>query len=286
MKIKIIPMIAAFTAALSLASCKQPVEEIVPTVFKVDKTAIETDGENLQCQIEVTANCSWTASTEDQWIVLNGTKGNNDGTVSVYILSNDTYDARTGKIILTNSEGTNLEITVSQSQNNSLHLNGDEATISSKGGEFFIVTDANVNYEVIIPEDATWIKNLGTRSLQSFDQMFDIEENLSEVKRQTVLTFRNTELGLEKKYAISQEGHVPTLVIRHHLMDFTVPVLTGEGFTATIDWGDGMSEIYAEGATHTYMTEGEYLITIIGSKISGCEHSTMKGITEIDYSEL
>lgn len=280
MKKSILFTLAALATALSLVSCKPD-----PTL-ETSRNSIEADSDGLQCNVEIKANYPWSAIASSDWIILNNTSCNGDGTISVYVAANTTNADRSGTITVKCDEGITRTISVSQSQNHALHPDGDESIISSLGGEIVIRLSTNVQYEVLLSEDATWIESLGTRSLESFDHIFNIAENEIEEQRSATVTFRNEALGIEKQYLITQEAHTPTLYITHELEEITAPALTGDGYRATIDWGDGCTEAYRPDASHRYAVAGEYRITIYGQKITGCDCATLKGVKDIDFSNI
>lgn len=281
MKKYIISAFAAITAIVGFTGCKPQ------AILEVSTGTLEADGGSLMQTVDITSNYPWTAHSDNEWIVLDGTSGVGDGSLTIYVMANTTYSDRTGTVTVSCDEGgLTRTINVTQSQNDAVRPDGEECSIGFPGGEIAIPMMANVEFEIVIPEDADWIESIGTRGLKSFDQVFNIAKNTDESPRTATISFRNAALGIEKKFVVSQSGFVPTLYITHKLQEITVPEIVGDDSSAKVDWGDGAVESYAKGLKHSYAEPGLYVITITGSKLSGCNCASMEGVTDIDFSGI
>ena len=77
-----------------------------------------------------------------------------------------------------------------------------------------------------------------------------------------------------------------TLYVTHTNFSFVVPLLTGEGVTGTIRWGDGKSEAYAPDAVHNYELGGGWSKTV-SIDLRNAEEFTipeLTGVASVDFS--
>lgn len=77
-----------------------------------------------------------------------------------------------------------------------------------------------------------------------------------------------------------------TLYVTHTNFSFVVPLLTGEGVTGTIRWGDGKSEPYAPDAVHNYEAGGGWSKTCSVDARNAEEFTIpeLTGVASVDFS--
>ncbi|MBO4571126.1 MAG: BACON domain-containing protein [Bacteroidales bacterium] len=276
--LKFFLLIAAFASVLQ--GCKpQP-------SMTLGSESITAPAAGLTQAVNISTNYPWSATASDAWIVLHNTEAlSGDAVIGVYVMANTTYADREGTITVT-CEDLVKTIKVTQSQNDALSVDGNAASITYVGGELIIPVEANVRYEVVIPAEASWITDGGTRSLTAYQHAVTLARNESEEDRDAEIIFRNAESGLEKTFYIKQQGFSPTVVIEHSCAEFTVPTLTGEKAVGTVMWGDGTSDEYEKGLVHTYPEAGNWTVTIIGKGITGYKLVSLEGVSSMDLTEF
>lgn len=276
---RIISMLLLAVLVLALpASCRKQ------AVVTIEANTIDAPSSGLTRALGINTNYPWDAVASDSWIVLHNTTGNpGDAVIGIYVMNNSMGEDREGTITVTCEEVTTT-VTVRQSANDALNLDGNTIQLTYVGGEVIIPVEANVEYSVDIKD--SWIVDGGTRVMSHYQHAITVARNESEEDREAVIVFR-TPAGVEKTYYIKQLGYSPAVVIRFTGSEFTVPALSGtEGLSATIIWGDGSSEDYNPGVKHSYMSEGEYDINIIGKGITGYEMADVKGVSFMDLTDF
>ena len=76
------------------------------------------------------------------------------------------------------------------------------------------------------------------------------------------------------------------ITIVHSNRMFSIPRFRGSDLTGLIKWGDGKSEEYADGSSHTYTTDPPYTV-VVG--MNGAEEVTLhdlSGVEEVDFSKF
>ena len=141
--------------------------------------------------IKFSTNKNWEISVSESgmgvdWCTVSPKSGiAGDVTLTIRVSENTTYDER--NVILTISAGDVSEkLRVSQKQNDAILLSSTLYEVPMEGGDIQLQVRSNVNYQVEIPEQfGGWIhQGTSTRSLESRDLTFTIDNNLDYDKRQ------------------------------------------------------------------------------------------------------
>lgn len=115
----------------------------------------------------VSANVSWSAVSNNDWITINETSGTDNGTVSVSVAQNTTYFSRTGSVTFSEAAGGDDIVKI-------LTITQDAADPRSN---FVLINDAseadNVTVESVFHEEITDSKN--NIAAHSLDKSFDTQ---------------------------------------------------------------------------------------------------------------
>lgn len=135
--------------------------------------------------ISFTAGADWSAtlsnSRADEWLSITpatGKKGK--GVITIQVQPNETPDELNATIILKSGVVTE-SIVVTQKQKNALTITSDKIEVSASGGEVEVEVIANIDFDVKLLVE--WIKEPGTRALNTSNLSFFVEENQSGVLR-------------------------------------------------------------------------------------------------------
>ena len=127
----------------------------------------------------------------------------------VSVTANDTYDARTDTVTLTdiNSKATRY-ITVTQARRTGLVIDQTYFEVSMYGDTVTTNLKSNVNYEVLIPEGCDWVTKADdiskTRGLDTTAITFYVKENQTYRARDAVISVVSRDEGLTDKLTIHQ----------------------------------------------------------------------------------
>ena len=116
---KIIPILSAIIAVLSITSCQNKLkdsdgtyEAFIPAL-EVSNSFVEFSESERQKTFTVSSNTFWRASSVNDWITLSPSEGRGNGEVRISLKSNTTTAARTGSIVVSNGVD-KVEIAVTQ----------------------------------------------------------------------------------------------------------------------------------------------------------------------------
>ena len=127
------------------------------------------------------------------WITIApATRGLVSESITLNIAENTTYSSRTAvvKVVAKDNAELAVEYTINQEQKNGVLVDGNNTfTVPSTGGEVVINYQANVDCDVIIPDDAqSWISlATSTRGLSTYSTTLNIAENNSDIERSCVV---------------------------------------------------------------------------------------------------
>lgn len=109
----------ALTALLAVACNNGDIEGDLPVATK-DFLNVESSmtfqSEEESKDLNVTANCSWQASTNAQWVTLSPSSGTNDGTITVTVSKNTSTADRTATITISGGKNMVKNVTVRQAK--------------------------------------------------------------------------------------------------------------------------------------------------------------------------
>lgn len=130
-------------------------------------------------------------------------------TIRVNVQANDTYEERKAVVTLTDSEdGSTLTFNVVQKQNNAILTDSPTYYLVNGEGEFMVLVQSNIDFEVVIPYTCDWLKvkkeNAGTRGLKNTPVRFVVSANPSEETRSVVVNFNNYDFGISTSVRIYQ----------------------------------------------------------------------------------
>lgn len=172
----------------------------------------ELSNESHDLTVEVKANINYEVTSEVDWIKYeaSNTKALSATTFTLKVDKNETYDQRVGKVKV---KGGGLEgiITITQAENLGLFVSPTEVQISKDAQEVEVEVQANVEYDIVVPEDAkgmiTTIKTEGgeTKSLTAKKVRFGVSENPKYKEREASVTFKQKNGELCGTVKISQD---------------------------------------------------------------------------------
>jgi hypothetical protein len=145
-----------------------------------DVARIPAEGGTFKLDIQY--NTEYTVEIEksaQSWITFNGTKAMQSGKLEFTFAANETTEARTGKVTVTDRSGKVQPITLTFVQEEVKVIKvGDITPIPAEGGTFKVDIQYNTEYTVEIEKSAkSWIVFNGTKAMQSGKLEFTFAAN-------------------------------------------------------------------------------------------------------------
>lgn len=163
--------------------------------------------------VEVKANVEFEAVPQADWISFVQTKALAASTITLSIEANDSYDSRTGTVLVKQKNG-NLTgtITVTQAQSDGLTVTPTEFSLSYEAQAIEVLVQNNVPFSVVIPDESKgWISlssSTQTRSLKNDYVILSIAANDGNARSSSV-TIKQNDGPLAQTLRISQSECPP-----------------------------------------------------------------------------
>ncbi|MBO5804617.1 MAG: BACON domain-containing protein [Bacteroidales bacterium] len=250
----------------------------------VAKSEYEIGAEKTKLSFDVSANIDFDVTTSVGWIRLAPKSMSLKDTTLVFDIDrNESFVDREGIITVSNGD-ISQRIKVIQLKNSVIVPAKDIYTLEAEATSLSFDVNTNVDFGVKVSVD--WIRlNPKATALEEVTLTFDVEENTSYDDREGVITLYTDEL--EQNITVIQTGKekdIKVIGITHSNVLFKAPILSGESFGATIDWGDNKIDNYVMSIEHQYSSQRSYTVKIETWGANEVLFESLKGVAEIDLS--
>lgn len=190
--------------------------EITLTSGQEDNLILSSDESDFD--ITFTSTMAWKAGVEyndgqSDWLSLSQKMGNgSDSEVAIKVQAfANKADVKRNATIVISSGAVSMNIYVIQKSKAEdeedtelvFELTDNRAEVSADGGRIKVTVRYNVEYEC--SEDADWIREVKTRSVEEKTHTFDIEPNDSDMPRTAVITFCGSSMCVP--FTVEQEAY-------------------------------------------------------------------------------
>lgn len=207
-------------ALISFSGCEltgtndeNPKSEI-ETFFEISQNEIEVSAKGGEISTIVFSNKDWYISGEYDWCRPHIKNGQADENGSIVTFTIDSTNAKRIATFWFRCDDKQIRFTINQQQVDTLESVSDNRYyVSEDGSVIELVYKANVECEIIIPDDAkSWISINETRTIPDNTILLSIKENITFYERSAkvkISAVHNESLSIE--YIISQRGLEPHL---------------------------------------------------------------------------
>lgn len=159
--------------------------------------------------VEVKANVEFEVTSQAEWIKYVETKALTPSTITLTVEANETYDDRTGTVLVKQKNGDlSGTITVNQKQTDYMTIAPTSFEVSNATETVIIEIKDNVSYSVVIPDEAkSWISvaaNTQTKALVDDKVTLAIAQNTTYDDREASVTIKQTDGALSGTVIIKQ----------------------------------------------------------------------------------
>lgn len=204
---------------------------VVTPKLEVSKNEVKLTNVDGSFTIHVAATSTWTAevtSTGD-WLSVSKKTGEGNGDLRLFFTQNADGPKRTGTVKISMMDsGSTLEQVINVEQlgaDPDILFDCSSDPLSFRAGTFVCKVVANVQWDLDISEEYSWIKlhkkTPQTRSFVTDEVVFNVEVNTNE-SRTAVLVFKSVgEYTLQRVLTVTQEGVSGTVTIEQD--EFIIP---------------------------------------------------------------
>jgi hypothetical protein len=148
----------------------------------------------------------------EDWIQQDQTRALSSHTLYYTIQENTSYDSRVAYITFVSGD-IEETVTITQAQTNAVILVDKVKNIESTSGTFSVTAKSNVDYQIEIPSDISWISiSPETRSLKSSTTYFVADENSEYSPRTANILFKYDDLA--DTLTVTQEGFASLITVK------------------------------------------------------------------------
>ena len=175
---------------------------------------ISDAGETIS--VEIKSNVEFGVQMPDvDWITDEASsRGMSSHTLKYAVAPNKSYDNRSAEIIFydKNSDLRNT-LKVVQTQKDAIVISEKNINVAQEGGIVEVKVNTNIDFEVQIPSDATWITKTDSRALTEKVVYLKVEENTTEESRSTTIVITNTDSKVSDVVTITQQGKIEVVTL-------------------------------------------------------------------------
>ena len=160
--------------------------------------------------VDVKSNIEYGVQMPDvDWITDEASsRGMSSHTLKYAILPNEDYDNRSAEIIFYDKKSDLKEtLKVVQAQKDAIVISQKNISVDKEGGTVEVKVNTNVDFEVQIPTEVTWITQTESRTLTEKSIFLKIEENTSDKSRSVNITITNEDSQLCDTITLKQHGN-------------------------------------------------------------------------------
>ena len=239
--------------------------------------------------VKLMANVDYTYSIPDtaKWVKAITTKGLKESHVLFQITENSGFSPRETAITFTDkTKGLSATVKIVQDPLIHFEMSADSLSLAYDETEFVFKVRTNGEFQWN-GSGVTWLNcsdkpEITPGEMKEYELHFTAEKNLSHSLRDGTWTFIDANKVRYKLY-ICQAAAPYIVAVVMSGKEVTSPVVKETSDDALIDWGDGLSEAYAVGLTHTYAEEGPHTITITSAQASRVNLGNIRGIERLDF---
>ncbi len=256
MKLKLLLPLLAFLLAWTACDDKETVAPPHLTVAKktftfaaagkTDQTRIETNVEDWSAVVEPDASSWLTVKKEES--ALTG------ASLSIIASANDDSDARKGEIVIKANSLTETIVVEQMGQAPAILVASEQFSgqrqfsINFHGEEVGLEVTSNIDYEILIPEGASWIKlkeNPGVRAqMVKEEYAFEIALNPSSVDRSAVITIKQKHANLKQEVTVTQKGKSDYSAVSDGDIEDDIKVKVSSGWASSFQSGSNIDKSF------------------------------------------
>ena len=169
--------------------------------------AVSDAGDTIS--VDIKSNIDFGVQMPDvDWIIDEASsRGMSSHTLKYIITANEGYDSRSADIIFYD-KNSDLKDTlkVVQAQKDAIVISEKNISVAQEGGMVEVKVSTNVDFEVQIPFDATWISQKNSRVLTEKCIYLKVAENTGDDDREAKIVFINKDSRVYDSVILSQSG--------------------------------------------------------------------------------
>ena len=180
-----------------------------------DEFTVSDAGETISVEIKSNVDFGVQLPNVD-WITDEASsRGMSSHTLKYAVAPNEGYDNRSAEIIFYD-KNSDLKDTlkVVQVQKDAIIISEKNVSVAKEGGIVEVKVNTNVEFEVQLPSEVTWITQTDSRALTEKSVYLKVAENLTEESRSATVTITNKESQVSETIVVIQQGNITVVTLK------------------------------------------------------------------------
>lgn len=181
-------------------------------ILVLSKNEVNVSDKGETISVDIKSNIEYGIQMPDvDWINnVDNSRAASSHTLKYVVSANETYDNRSTEIIFYDKNSSLKDtLKVIQVQKDAIVISEKNITVNKEGGIIEVKLSTNVEVEVQIPSDVTWITQTNSRALTERFFYLKVSENSGENDRSAEITFKNKNSILSDKVVVTQKCPTP-----------------------------------------------------------------------------
>lgn len=178
-----------------------------PTILlSQDVFNFDSEGGSFMVFVRSNVDVAVEIPTDVTWIKDITTRTISSHQFTFEVSTNPECEERSAEILFTNRDNGLTETlrVFQEGEKPAIQISQNEFDFNSDGGSFSVVFGSNVDVDVEIPTEVTWIKNITTRTFSSHQFDFEVLPNPGYEERSARILFTNRDNGLTETVTVRQ----------------------------------------------------------------------------------
>lgn len=173
----------------------------------VSSSKVEVNDEGKTIEVEVKANVSISYEIEESaksWITPVTTRALTSHILHFDVAENESSSRREGKIFIKGGELMDTVFVYQEGSKPTIVISKEEYTVGSDGEDITVQLRSNINYQIIMPQNAGWIKEISTKAYSDYTHYFKVDPNDTYDSRSAEIIFKETSGSVSDTIKITQ----------------------------------------------------------------------------------
>ena len=206
---------------------------------------------NIDCNVQIDEGSR-------NWLSVADTKTLDQSTVTFKAKANPEESSRTATVTFSGN-GVSETVSVYQAEKDILVLSSNSGQIGSDGGLLEISLRSNIEYEVLLPDNPTWIMQTATKALSTYVRSFFVHANTSYDSRSTRIIFKDVNSSLQQEFTLTQHQK-NALIIDSDALEVDK---FGEAFDVKVQANVDLNVVIPSGSEWLHRIESKGLTTSV-----------------------
>ena len=171
---------------------------------------VEVDSDGGESTLEISTNVAYEYEVEEScidWIKIKESRGLIKEALCIEVAKNNDVKKREGKIRIKAAFLDELVTIYQEGLDPTLVLSQNEYDVDSRENTLKIELKSNIDYEMVLPENISWLQEVKSRAVSSYTHYLSISANETYDMRKAEIYFFNKEFDVKEKVLVTQMQH-------------------------------------------------------------------------------